>query len=161
MPQVRTKKSEYGQQLAEKQKIREEYGLRERQFKKYFKKGGTPENVYMLLESRLDSAVFRAGFAPTRKMARQMVSHGHIYINGGKARTPSIQVKKGDKLSVKESSRKKGLFSDYDLRMKNYEAPQWLTVNTSKMEAEIKSAPDIRESVQPMDFQSVIEFYSR
>lgn len=154
-------KSEYGLQLAEKQKIREEYGLRERQFRRYFDKGEKPENIFSLLELRLDSIVFAAGFTPTRRMARQLISHGHMLVNGRKVTIASYQVRTGDVITVKETSAVKGIFSDYDLRTKNFDPPSWISLDKKKKEAKVKSLPDIKEQIQPFNFQTVIEFYSR
>ena len=155
------KKSEYGLQLAEKQKIRNEYGLRERQFKKYFNKGKKPDNIFSLLEYRLDSVVFRSGIGATRRMARQLVSHGHITVNGRKVTIASYQTRPGDVIEVKEASRQKGVFADYDLRMKNHEAPSWLKVDKKNKKVEVSANPNMQEQTQPFDFQTVIEFYSR
>lgn len=154
-------KSEYGLQLAEKQKIRNDYGLRERQFRGYFKKGKEPGNIYALLEARLDNAVYRAGFTPTRAAARQMVSHGHILVNKRKVTIPSYRIKIKDVILVRSLSNKKGMFADYKLRMKKFESPSWIKLDKNKMEAQIKATPDIKEQTQPFNFQTVIEFYSR
>src|SRR3989338_8558498 len=100
MPAPRRGKSEYGLQLAEKQKIRNTYRLRERQFKKYFANAKCPEQAYALLESRLDSVIYRLGFAVTRGLAKQMVGHGHIMVNGRRVDIPSYVTKAGDVLSI-------------------------------------------------------------
>ncbi|MEX0869808.1 MAG: 30S ribosomal protein S4 [Candidatus Spechtbacterales bacterium] len=161
MAQRQRQKSEYGQQLAEKQKIRSEYGLRERQFKNYFKKGKTPESIFGLLESRLDITVFKSGLAPTRAMARQMVSHGHVTVNERKVTIASYKVKVGDIIAIKEASKEKGIFGDFELRTKNYEPPSWISLDKKKKEAKVKASPDMREQELPFSFQTVIEFYSR
>lgn len=157
----RRTKSEYGLQLAEKQKIRNEYGLRERQFRAYFDKADEPAGVFSLLEARLDSIVFRAGFAITRPQARQLVSHGHITVNGRKVTIPSFRVREGDLVAIREGSRDRKVFEGYDERMEKYEAPSWLNVDRKKREAKAKGAADIKEETQPFNFQTVIEFYSR
>ncbi|MEX0877940.1 MAG: 30S ribosomal protein S4 [Candidatus Spechtbacterales bacterium] len=154
-------KSEYGLQLAEKQKIREEYGLREKQFRRYFDKGQKPENIFSLLEFRLDSIVFAGGFTPTRRMARQLISHGHMQVNGKKVTIASYQVRPGDIITVKETSAVKGIFADYEIRVKNLNPPSWLVLDKKKKELKVKSLPDIKEQIQPFNFQTVIEFYSR
>ena len=159
--QARRTKSEYGTQLAEKQKIRREYGLREKQFRTYFTKGQKPPLVFSLLESRLDSVVFRAGFTITRPQARQLVNHGHITVNGKKVDIPSFSVKKGDVVAVKDGSQSKKIFDDYQQRMKKFEAPNWITLDAKKKQATAKSTPDIKEQVQPFNFQMVLEFYNR
>ena len=157
----RRTKSEYGLQLAEKQKIRKEYGLRERQFRAYFDKADEPAGVFSLLEARLDSIVFRAGFAITRPQARQMVSHGHITVNGRKVTIPSFRVREGDLVAIREGSRDRKVFDGYDERMEKYESPSWISVDRKKREAKAKGAADIKEETQPFNFQTVIEFYSR
>ncbi|MDP4010252.1 MAG: 30S ribosomal protein S4 [Candidatus Spechtbacteria bacterium] len=155
------KKSEYGLQLEEKQKIRNEYGLRERQFRGYFDKGQKPDGIFSLLESRLDSVVYASGMTSTRRMARQIVSHGHVLVNGRKMTIASHQVKIGDTISIKDPSRQKGMFSDYEARIKKYETPRWLLLDKKKMEVQKKAAPEIKEQIQPFNFQTVVEFYSR
>ncbi|MEX2144770.1 MAG: 30S ribosomal protein S4 [Candidatus Spechtbacterales bacterium] len=155
------KKSEYGLQLEEKQKIRGEYGLRERQFKGYFDKGQKPQGIFSLLESRLDSVIYAAGITVTRRMARQLVSHGHVLVNGRKVTIASYQIKTGEVISIKDSSRTKGMFKDFEARTKKYEPPSWILLDKSKMEVQKKATPEIKEQVQPFNFQTVIEFYSR
>jgi len=154
-------KSEYGLQLSEKQKIKREYGLREKQFRKYVDKGQNPDSIFNLLERRLDSVVFAAGLTPTRSAARQMVSHGHVMVDGRKVTIPSFRVEAKNLIQVKESSKIKGMFADFELRTKNYEPPFWLSVDKKKLEIKLKGEPDIRQQVQPFNFQTVIEFYSR
>ena len=161
MAQSRQTKSEYGIQLAEKQKIRKEYGLREKQFRTYFDKGKEPKVVFSLLELRLDNAVFRAGFATTRPQARQLVNHGHITVNEKKINIPSFKIKKGDTIAVKAGSQNKKVFDDYMQRMKKFEAPSWIVLDVKKKQAQARGVPDIREQVQPFNFQTVLEFYSR
>lgn len=162
MPKGRSRqKSEYGIQLAEKQKIRNEYGLREKQFRGYFSEGKEAESIFALLERRLDSVVFRAGLAQTRPQARQLVNHGHITVNARKVTIPSYRVRSGDVVEVRTGSATIGVFAEYETRMKKFEAPTWLLVDTSKKRIELKAAPDIKEETQPFNFQTVIEFYSR
>ncbi|MDX1535288.1 MAG: 30S ribosomal protein S4 [Candidatus Spechtbacterales bacterium] len=154
-------KSEYGLQLAEKQKIRNEYGLRERQFRRYFDQGGDPAGIFTLLELRLDTLVFRSGFASTRRMARQMTSHGHITVNGRKTTVPSYSIKVGDVISVRDGSKDNGLWEEYEMRMKKHEPPSWITLDKKKREFKLNALPNIKEETQPFNFQTVIEFYSR
>lgn len=161
MAQRQRQKSEYGLQLAEKQKIRHEYGLRERQFRRYFDQGKDPEGIFALLETRLDVLVHRAGLASTRAMARQMTSHGHVTVNGRKVTVPSIKVRIGDIIAVRDASMEKGLFAEYDLRMKKYDPPSWISLDKKKKEFKLTSLPNIKENTQPFNFQTVIEFYSR
>jgi small subunit ribosomal protein S4 len=154
-------KSEYGLQLAEKQKIRIEYGLREKQFRRYFDEGRESSRIFALLESRLDNVVFRGGLAATRPMARQMVSHGHITVNGRKVTIPSYKVKAADVIAIREGSRDAGLFAEYDIRMKKFEPPTWLLLDKAQRQLTIKGRPDMSIEIQPFNFQTVIEFYSR
>ena len=162
MPNTAKKsKSEYGIQLYEKQKIRKEYGLREKQFRAYFNRGKEPGVVFDLLERRLDSVVFRSGFANTRPKARQMVSHGHITVNGKKVDIPSYIVAIDSMISIRISSKDGKLFDDYNFRMKKFETPSWLILDSSKKESKLKSKADIQEYTQPFNFQTVLEFYSR
>ncbi|OGZ61984.1 MAG: hypothetical protein A2932_00660 [Candidatus Spechtbacteria bacterium RIFCSPLOWO2_01_FULL_46_10] len=154
-------KSEYGQRLEEKQNLKGEYGLREKQFSNYFKKGTDSASIFGLLESRLDSVLYRSGFAPTRGAARQMASHGHAIVNGRRVTIPSYQLRTGDKVNVREGSYGSGLFADYDMRMKKFEPPSWLVLDKKAREITIKGIPDMREQAQPFNFQTVIEFYSR
>ena len=110
--------SEYGKQLLEKQKLKISYGLKEKGLVRYtkkalFSKDDTVTALYKMLENRLDNVIYRLGFAETRAMARQIVVHGHIYVNGRKLNVPSYQVRIGDKITVKESSRENAIFSDF------------------------------------------------
>ena len=119
------KTTDYGIQLRDKQKIKINYGLREKQFRFFVEKassikGDSSAKLYALLESRLDSAVFRAGFTDKRPVARQMVSHGHIMVNGRKVDIPSYAVRIGDKVSIRQQSLDKGLFKDIDIFLKKH-----------------------------------------
>lgn len=157
----RGQKSEYGLQLEEKQKLRAEYGLRERQFHNYFKKGQNASAIFILLELRLDNVLYRSGFATTRSAANQMAGHGHALVNGRRVTVPSYALHVGDKLTLREKSHNAGFFADYDMRIKKFEAPPWLLLDKDKREVSIKSMPDIKEQIQPFNFQTVVEFYSR
>lgn len=161
MPAPRRGKSEYGMQLAEKQKVRGTYLLREKQFKNYFKRAQTPADIYTLLEYRLDSVVFRLGFAKTRGLSKQLVSHGHIMVNGRKVTIRSYKVSNGDVISIRPQSADKGVFSELDEYLKKYEVPSWLNLDKAKKEGTITSIPSIRESGIEPNIQSVMEFYSR
>lgn len=161
--------SEYGKELREKQKLKFWYNLRENQFKRYVKealeKRGKGEDLgeFLIrkLELRLDNVVFRLGFAQSRSQARQLVSHGHILVNNKKVNIPSFQVKKGDKIKVKESSLKKGIFKELLPKMKDYQPPNWLKVNFEKMEGEIVELPHLKEIQPPADLHLIFEFYSK
>ena len=162
----RRRASEYGQQLAEKQKVRYTYGVSEQQFKKYFKeiagqKGNKEELFAQQLETRLDNVVFRLGWACSRSLARQMVSHGHILVNDRKISIASYQVRKGDKIKIKEASTKKILFKDLKTIIKKHESPTWLFLDKQKLEGEIKGEPTLKDMDKVAELSMIIEYYSR
>jgi small subunit ribosomal protein S4 len=163
---LRRRVSEYGKQLIEKQKIRYSYGISEKQMKNYSakiinRKGDKEELFINLLEKRLDNVVFRLGWSPSRKNARQLVSHGHILVNGRKTNIPSYQVKKGDMIKIKQQSLAKGPFSDLKTSLKKYQTPEWLSLDKEKMEGEIKSHPKKEDMEKISDISMIIEYYSR
>jgi len=156
--------SEYGSQLAEKQKLKRIYGVSERQLKKYFKeadqaKGVTTDLLLTKLERRIDNVIFRLGWAESRSKARQIASHGHIYLNGRKIDIPSIIVKKRDKIEIKSSSLKKPLFKDLETKLKKFKPPVWLS--SDKFKAAVESLPDRQDIEVPVDLQMIVEYYSR
>lgn len=161
--------SEYGKELGEKQKLKNWYNLRERQFRKYIKevleKRGKVKDAGALLmkklESRLDNVVFRMGFTPSRVQARQIVNHGHFLVNEKKVNIPSYQVKKGDKISLRDSSRSKAIFKDLPTTLKKYQAPSWIKINVEKLEGEIVGQPNLEEAALPAEISTIFEFYSR
>jgi len=160
-------KTEFGLQLNEKQKARFTYGLGERQFSNYvkealLKKGGNAANtIFEFLELRLDNVIYRLGFSPTRGGARQMVSHGHIAVNGRRVTTPSMRLQIGDKVQITERSTKKPLFADIDAKIKNVTVPSWIKFDAVKKTAEIQGMPVLVKSENMFDLNTVIEFYSR
>ncbi len=128
----RRKMSDYGVQLREKQKMRRVYMVKERQFKRYFetaetRPGVTGENLLRLLETRLDNVVFRMGFASSRAQARQLVGHGHFPVNGRRTNIPSFQVREGDRIEVRPSSRKTEYFKNLKDALGGAQRPDWLT----------------------------------
>jgi len=157
--------SEYGQQLNEKQKIRFSYGITEKQLGNYVEeatssKGSVAsEKLYELLETRLDNTIYRLGLASTRRLARQMASHGHFLVNGTKTNVPSYKLKVGDKVAVREGSKSSVLFQDVDKKLEKFPVPAWLSFNAGKLEAEIKGKPKKEDAF--LDFNTVLEFYSR
>ena len=159
--------TEFGRQLKDKQKVRNMYGMRERQFVNYvreaMKKAGSPaENLFVFLESRVDNVVFRSGFAASRSLARQMVSHGHITVNGRKIDIPSYRVKKGDVIGVREGSKKSPLFADLEKKLEKHSAPVWIKLHPKKMNTEVIGSPKIEEAAETgIDLPTVIGFYSR
>lgn len=163
---MRRRSSEYGLQLAEKQKVRHSYGVSEKQFKRYFKeiagrKGNKEELFARKLENRLDNVVFRLGWASSRSLARQIVNHGHILVNGRKVNIPSFQVKKDDSIQIKEVSKKKTLFKDLKIILKKYELPKWLSLDKIKLEAKIKGQPSVEDMGRVGELSMIIEFYSK
>ncbi|WP_196593813.1 30S ribosomal protein S4 [Pectinatus sottacetonis] len=161
----RTRKvSEYGMQLKEKQKAKFIYGVLEKQFRLYYDKakkmqGVTGENLLILLERRLDNVVFRLGIASTRRQARQMVSHGHITVNGKRLDIPSAFVHANDVVGVKESSRSNELFKAIAESGNNLSVPAWLTAG--ELGGTVTRFPNRDEIDVPVDEQAIIELYSR
>ncbi len=164
--QRRTKVTEYGIRLREKQKVRRIYGVLERQFRKYFAeadriKGVTGENLLMLLERRLDSACYRLGFAATRADARQLVRHRHVKVNGKIVSIPSFCVKPGDKVSIHERSRETGRVKTALEGVERRGVPEWLELDKAEFVGTVKGMP-IREAITlPIKEQFIVEFYSR
>jgi small subunit ribosomal protein S4 len=167
----RRKKSmtEYGKELREKQKLKNWYNLRERQFRNYvkevLKKQSRGENMADLLinklESRLDNVVFSLGFASSRQQARQLVSHGHFLINGRKVNIPSYQVKKGDKIALNPKSRQKNVFRNLAVILKKHNLPSWLKLDLEEMTGEVVGKPSLSEGFSWVEISSIFEFYSR
>lgn len=163
------KQSEYGRQLFEKQKLRFSYGLSERQLKNYFKKIlsqkiGTEDKanqLFRILEKRLDNVIYRAGFAVSRLQARQMVSHKFFLVNQRPVNIPSYQVKIGDIISVKESKLKKKIFQDIETKLKDINLPSWLKLDKKNLIVEVVGEPSLQETPPPAQITSVFEFYSR
>lgn len=159
--------SEYGAQLIEKQKARYTYGVTEKQFSGYVKKarvtkGGAPAaHIYLGLETRLDNVVFRLGIAVSRALSRQMVSHGHILVNGRRLTIPSATVRVGDKIAIRPQSRDKVLFREIDDRLQGYVVPTWLSFDAEKGEGVVKALPSLGEGESNLHFDKILEFYSR
>lgn len=157
--------SGYGLQLLEKQRVRFTYGISERQLQNYVKASehvkGIPvtDKLYELLETRLDNAVYRLGFAPTRRQARQMTSHGHFVVNGKKSTIPSQHLHVGDVITVREGSRGSALFADYTKNMKDRTYPSWMKLSPEQMQAEVVAKP--KNDEQFLKLETVLEFYSR
>jgi small subunit ribosomal protein S4 len=159
-------KTEYGLQMLEKQKARFTYGVNERQFSNYVKKamdkkGNAKDVLLELLESRLDNVVYRLGLAKTRLAARQMVSHGHITVEGKKVSIPSYAVSVGEKISIREGSKAKTLFADFEERFKTITIPAWLKFNLEKREATVDGIPRVNPTELMFNIGSVLEFYTR
>jgi small subunit ribosomal protein S4 len=162
----RARLSEYGVRLREKQKIKRYYGVFERQFIRYFHeaerlKGNTGENLLQLLERRLDNVVYKLNFAPSRKGARQLIGHGHIYVNGRKVDVSDYTTKVGDKIEVKNSEKSAKRIKQQLESNPNFTTQTWLQLDRDKPAATIVALP-AREDVQiPIEEQLVVEFCSR
>ena len=162
--QARKKQAEYGLQLREKQKAKRFYGMQETQFRNLFDKaakkpGMTGENLLILLESRLDNVVFRLGFASSRKEARQLVTHGHFTVNGKKADIPSMEVKAGDVIKVKEKSQSSPKFKE--VKEMSITVPSWLSVDVEKLEGKVITLPRREDIDTPIAEHLIVELYSK
>src|SRR5262249_6565379 len=162
----RAKETNYGQQLREKQRARRIYGLLERQFRHYFSKasvtkGVTGEVLLQMLERRADNVVFRLGFAASRSAARQLVRHGHISVNGRKVDIPSMLVKAGDEVAVREKSRKIPSIAASMEARRGQGVPGWLELKTDSMTGRVLNIPT-RDSIPvPINEQLIVELYSK
>lgn len=164
--QARSKVSDYGVQLREKQKVRRIYGILEKQFRLYFEeadrmKGVTGENLLSLLERRLDNVVYRLGFASSRTEARQLVKHNHFRLNDRKANIPSILVRPGDVVSVKEKSRQIAAINSALDAVVRRGVPQWLELDRDAYKGVIKALPTREDVTLPIQEQLIVELYSK
>ena len=162
--QSRRKKSDYAIQLNEKQKVKFVYGLLEKQFRNTFEKaakrpGSTGVNLLLMLERRFDNVVYRMGFAATRREARQLVSHGHFYVNGKKANIPSMELGEGDVITVKDKSKDSPKFKQ--LRDMVITTPKWVTIDTDKLEGKIVALPSREDIDVPIAEHLIVELYSK
>jgi len=163
---MRRKTTEYGIQLREKQKARRIYGLLEKQFRLSFEraermKGITGENLLALLERRLDNVVYRMGFASSRNQARQLVRHGHFLVNGRKANIPSITLRSGDAISLKEKSRDSLLIKQNLESAKHRTPPAWMEVDLEQARGTIIALPTRDQIDVPVKEHLIVEMYSR
>ena len=158
--------SDYANQLAEKQKLKRMYGIMEKQFRRYFaeaerRKGNTGEQLIQLLESRLDNVVYRMGFGSTRAEARQLVSHRAIELNGRTADIPSMLIKSGDVIGIREKSKSQSRIREaMDLASGNG-LPQWVEVDATKLVGTFKQVPDRADVARDINESMVVELYSR
>jgi small subunit ribosomal protein S4 len=164
--QGRTKVSAYGVQLREKQKVRRIYSILENQFRGYFEKadrmkGVTGENLLFLLERRLDNVAYRLGFAASRTEARQLVRHGHFTLNGRKVTIPSIQVKSGDMLQLREKSRSVVSINESLEGVVRRGIPQWLELDKDACRGLVKTLPVREDITMPIQEQLIVELYSK
>lgn len=158
--------TEYGKQLREKQELKRMYGLREKQFKNYFKeardkKQETTHLLVEFLETRLDNAVYRLGLAKSRKMSRQIISHGHILVNDKKVNIPSYRLKINDKITIKSSRLESKLYSDLKSSLRDYQPPKWLKLDKDKLAGEVLDKPDTGDVSSIVNLPLIVEFYSR
>ncbi len=158
--------SQYGLQLIEKQKLRFAYGIREKQLSRYVKEAmsqktkNPADHLYNRLEMRLDNIVYRLGLAPTRAMARQMVSHGHIFVNGKRISIASHKTRVGDKIQIRKQSQEKVIFAGLQEKIKKAVSFDWLNFDIKKKEGTIISEPKL-ENQELFDFKMILEFYGR
>ncbi len=158
--------SDYRVQLREKQKVKRIYGVLEKQFRKYYQnaekhKGITGTTLLIMLESRLDNMVYRMGFAASRNQARQLVRHSHFRVNGRKVNIPSFQVKVGDTIEVKESSRKAPQISEAMETVVRRGVPNWLEVDKENFKGTLKALPNREDLTMPIQEQLIVELYSK
>ena len=163
---AKKKMGEYGVQLREKQATRRYYGVLEKQFKNYYeeaarKEGMTGENLLILLERRLDNTVFRMGLAESHREARQLVLHAHFTLNGKKVNIPSILVKPGDVIAVKESSRDSAKVKALAEALESKTAPKWLDVDKTNLQAKVVSFPAREDIDYDFNEQLIVELYSK
>ena len=156
--------SEYGKQLQEKQKARFMFGVTEKQFRKYYDKATKKDGITGIellkgLERRLDNVIFRAGFAQTRRQARQLVTHGHFELNGRRVDIPSIEIKVGDKLVVRTKSQKSPLFEE--VKKAKDASAKWINADNGKLTIEIIALPGEDDVESIINAQMIVEFYSK
>lgn len=162
----RRKQSDYSIALAEKQKLRFQYGLLERQFRRYFeaaatKRGVTGELLLQMLETRLDNIVFRFGFANSRSSARQLVSHGHVQVNGRKVNISSYAVKPGDAVTIKDTPKSRSLAARNLELTQITQVPDWLALDKDRFEGKVNRIPSRDEIAPIVNEQLIVELYSR
>ena len=162
----RGKLSNYGIQLREKQRIKYLYGVLEKQFRNYFKKatnkkGATGNNLLIMLESRFDNTIYRLGFAPTRRAARQMISHKHFLINSKVINIPSYLLDEGDVIKVRDKSKKINIFQDSMRRIKGDHPAPWLTIDKGQLSGVFNELPEREDIPEPVNEQLVVELYSK
>ena len=162
--QARKKQSDYGIQFREKQKAKRFYGVQETQFRNLYEKavkrpGKAGENLMVLLETRMDNVVFRLGFASSRKEARQLVTHGHFTVNGKKADIPSMELKAGDVIRVKEKSQSSPKFKE--VKEMSITVPSWMSVDVEKLEGKIVNIPSRADIDTPVAEHLIVELYSK
>mgnify|MGYP001810695959 CR=1 FL=1 len=165
-PKGRKRSSDYGLQLAEKQKAKKFYGLLEKQFRLTFEKaskktGDAGKNFLRALEERLDNTVYRLGWATSRSQARQLVTHGHFTVNGRKTDIPSFSVKIGQVIKIRKSSLTNRYFRNLNEKLKKSECPSWLNFDAADLSAKVLHEPKDADLPQNLNVQVIIEYYSK
>lgn len=158
--------SDFGAQLLEKQKARFTYGLSESQFARYVHeamstRGESTKTLMSRLESRLDNVVYRAGLTKTRRAARQLVSHGHVTVNGRRTKVPSYAVAEGDVVAVRQESRGSALFANRAEAVAETRAPGWVKFEDNGFAVKVAAQPSVEETSAPFNAGTIIQFYSR
>ncbi|NIS79322.1 MAG: 30S ribosomal protein S4 [Anaerolineales bacterium] len=162
----RRRVSDYSRQLREKQKTRRIYGVTERQFRRYFrtavkKRGLTGENLLQMLERRLDNVVYRLGYAENRAQARHLVTHGHFNVNGRRTDIPSMLIRPGDEIEVREGSRKRTYFKELPASAEGRTIPRWLERDVQELNGKMLQLPERRDVDMTLDETLIVEYYSR
>jgi len=162
----RGRESDFARQLRAKQRARRIYGVMERQFRRYYKvslkrRGLTGLNLLQILESRLDNVVYRLGFASSRAQARLLVTHGHFIVNGRRTDVPSMLLKDGDEIAIREGSRNLTYFKELDAFAESRTAPEWLSRDIKKMAGVVQRLPERAEIDGSLNEQLIVEYYSR
>ena len=162
----RGRESDYGRQLRAKQRARRIYGLMERQFRRYYKvslkrRGLTGLNLLQILESRLDNVIYRLGFASSRAQARLLVTHGHFIVNGRRTDVPSMLLKDGDEIAIREGSQGLTYFKELNTFAESRTAPEWLSRDIKKMAGVVQRLPERSEIDGSLNEQLIVEYYSR
>lgn len=164
---MRAKQSEYAVQLREKQKVKRMYGLLEKQFRRVISEaerraGVTGDTLLQILEQRLDNVVYRLNWAPSRQAARQIVTHGHLLVNGRRVDIPSIQIKPGDEIEVRPKSADNTYFTQMKQQLADNQATiSWISSDSKKLKAKITGTPSREDVTEEITEQLIIEFYSR
>jgi small subunit ribosomal protein S4 len=166
VPRGRSRVSERGLQLREKQKLRFSYGVLERQFRRFFveakrSRGATGETLLILLERRLDNVIYRLGFADSRAQARQIVRHGHIMVNGRKTDIPSFLVKSGDVIRWREASTKTEYYKRVAEEVERKSIPNWLSLDKESMTGRVLNLPSKDDIEAGFNAKAIVEYYSR
>ncbi len=163
-PKGTKRKSDFGLQLAEKQKAKKQYNILEKQFRLTFDRadkraGSTGENLLKMLEMRLDNVVYRAGFGSSRSQTRQLVNHGHFTVNDKKVNIPSYSVKEGDVIKIKKHSKNDTYFKGIEEKLRNYQTPGW--IHLKDLEAKVLHEPSVKDINANINTQMIVEYYSK